>query len=108
VNSWVGLPVRDGQDRLVAIRNAIAVNTLPMRSLVVLVALMVAAPRAEAGEFTPRAPKEPVVGTQNAPVAKAKAKPKAKPVSRRTWQAKAQQPKKAKKKRTGVEKRPMP
>jgi len=77
-----------------------------MRSLLLLVALMVAAPRgASAGEFTPRAPKEPAAeAAPGAPVAKSK--PKAKPVSRRTWQAKAQ-PKKAKK-RIAVEKRPMP
>ncbi len=74
-----------------------------MRSLLLFVALMVAAPRAEAGEFTPRAPKEPVV--EAAPTAKPRAK--AKPVSRRTWQAKVQ-PKKAKKKQIASQKRPLP
>jgi hypothetical protein len=74
-----------------------------MRSLVVFVAFMVASPFAQAGEFTPRAPKEPAVEAQSAPIAKPRSK--AKPVSRRTWQAKAQ-PKKAKKR--VAEKRPLP
>ncbi|MBA2539689.1 MAG: hypothetical protein H0V17_08650 [Deltaproteobacteria bacterium] len=74
-----------------------------MRSLVFLLVAFLIAPRAEAGEFTPRTPKEPAADV--APAAKPSAK--AKPVSRRTWQAKVQ-PKKAKKKQIASQKRPLP
>lgn len=73
-----------------------------MRILLVFIALALVAPRVDAGEFVPR---EPKVAPSPAPAA-AVTKSRAKPVSRRTWQAKAQ-PKKSKKKRVS-EKRPMP
>lgn len=73
-----------------------------MRRLLVLAALAIVAPSAQAGEFVPRQPAK--VEPAKAPVV---TKSRAKPVSRRTWQAKAQ-PKKPKKKRVSFEKRPMP
>ena len=69
-----------------------------MRHLLVVGLLALLAPHAHAGEFVARE-------TKIAPAA-AVGKPRAKPVNRRTWQAKAQ-PKKPKKKHL-AEKRPMP
>ncbi len=73
-----------------------------MRLLLVFAALGLLAPHADAGEFVAR---EAKVAPAAAP-APVVTRSRAKPVSRRTWQAKAQ-PKKPKKKHA-FEKRPMP